>query len=140
MELRIICFEDSSRDQQRLETVFAKHNAQILFFGDPPNDWTISQRQAEQISAFDPHLAIVDLRDDKSRAEAGLRVIRKLREHQLTSGIPIIVWSVWLDDSPRGQRFIGLVREGGATPLLKSKKRLPRASKFLSAANIDMNP
>jgi hypothetical protein len=138
MGLKIVCFEDSHRDRDKLLRAFRFYEPEFKFFVDPQHDWEVTTDRAREIKEFNPTLIIVDLKDDKGRRkEAGLRIIRQLNDF-FQDRYPLIAWSVLLGSGPGDRRYINYVLAGGAKPLYKSKNRRPTATRFLSLANVQI--
>jgi CheY-like chemotaxis protein len=136
MDLKIVCFEDSQHHRDDLVRAFAQYGAKFLFFADPGSDWKVQDCVADEISAFAPTFAVVDLRDDKHEDRvAGLRTIRRLRQNPKTAGIPIVAWSVLFTETPQGHETIEKVKDMGAAVVAKSRAH-PDPDRMLSAAGV----
>ena len=137
MTLKILCFEDNPQDQARLRNSFAHHDVHFKFFSVPGEEWNITPTRAQEISAFGPNMAIVDLMDDATGdTTPGYRVIRQLKESPATNAVPVVAWSRMFKDNPDGHRAVTRAEGFGAVPLQKSTEIPTSAERFLEAAHL----
>lgn len=131
---KIVCFEDLEKDCERLKEIF-RNDADLHFFKNPDPEWKVTEEQIEAIALFDPHFAIVDMKDDITGLEiAGERIIRKLRDSNKTRHIPIIVWTMTLQKG--GKKLEKRIERLGAIPFLKNRRYLPSAEEFFKKAGL----
>lgn len=149
MPLRIVCFEDSKRHIDNLQASFKGHDVEFLCYNSL-TAWSEFEpgekppQQAQEIAAFRPDFAIVDLWDQRGTREkiAGMRIIRKLKQLPKlipgTKEFPVIAWSITLDRSDFGKTIKRTAEEFGAVPLYKPpKKARYSAVQFLRAAGLE---
>ena len=142
MTVRVVVFEDSAKDRERLEEAFQDlpDGAKFLWFSNPSHDWIVDDKRAKEIGEYDPSLIILDLVNDKQEDEhAGKRILRQLKESPHTKDIPVVVWSRLFRQKRSATKTRAEVRAGGAIPLCKEpRKRSLNAAAFLEAAGISI--
>jgi len=143
MSLKIVIFEDVVNHYDKLCRLFADYNAEFHYY-DLETDPTVLQERCEEIARFGPDFIVVDLIKQKATIEEirdpGVRIVRSLCQSELTRAIPVIAYSITLQNDPPGRQMIETMRQYGAKTIRKVKnvhgRNYATAERFFDAAGM----